>query len=117
MSSKNREREMRLRSASVGGYDPYDGLHAIARRECAKTGTTTSYPANFIEFHEVAGESSTARQSRMVLGLDLDTIRRHLAGSIPIGELTDPEMGSVTEYDSRYKADSAYARAIQAQAA
>lgn len=87
--------------AASFGRDAYDGLHAIAKRECAKTGSKASYPDTFIEFNDAA---ATSGLSRSVLGLDLDDMRRQLAKGIPYGELTDPEMGSVIEYRNIYKA-------------
>jgi len=105
MSGKNREREIRLRMADgVQGYDPFDGLHQIAKRECAKTGSVTSYPANFIEFHDVA---ATSGLSRTICGVDLEYARRQLSHGIPVGELTRSDGKSVIEYDPRYRLNKA----------
>ena len=111
-----RESARKAANAFEAYYDPFDGLRRLAVQECARTGTRASYPSGYLELNSQLNDSAGARDFRRILPFDADKARRIQAKGISLGNLTDPEMGSVTEYDSRFKTDTPYYRAIQAQA-
>ena len=109
-AARNAQLERRLQAKirdSDYSPDPYDGLHRIAVQGCARTASKASYPSSYLELNGQLNDSAGARDFRRIIPFDADKARRKMAEGIPYAELTDPENGSVVDYDGRYKLNKA----------